>query len=152
NWAPYATAFDGSAGGQTGFYNLMLHNNDLLHAVTWWEGSCAFRDQMRKQAMDTATAIDAADKNYRYYIGSGSRHTMYGSDKVYNDTTGGVPTIVDWLDAMLASKPGAPSPAWTNVEANPENIVLAGDPVPNPLAAPFEQSGADVVINCPATP
>ena len=152
NWAHYATAFDGGAGGQTGFYNLMLHNNDVAGAITWWEGSCAFRDQMRKQAIDTAAAIDAADKNYRYYIGSGSRHTMYGSDKVYNDTTGGVPTIVAWLDAMLASKPGAPSPAWTNVEANPENLVLAGDPVPNPLTPPFEQSGPDVVINCPVAP
>jgi hypothetical protein len=152
NWAHYSTAFDGSTGGQTGFYNLMLNDNNVLGAVSWWEGSCAFRDQMRLQAIATAATIDAADKNYRYYIGSGSRHTMYGSDKVYDDTTGGVPTIVDWIDAMRASNPGAPSPAWTNVEANPQNLLLSGDPKPNPLVAPFEQSGPDVIINCPAAP
>ena len=27
-WAHYATAFDGGTGGQTGFYNIMLNNND----------------------------------------------------------------------------------------------------------------------------
>ena len=151
-WAHYATAFDGGSGGQTGFYNIMLNGNDPLQALTWWNGSCAFRNQMRAQAVATAAAVDAQDGNYRYYIGSGSRHTMWGSNKVYGDTTGGVPTLVDWLDAMLASTPGSPAPGWSNVEANPYNIVLPGDPVPSPLAPPFEQSGSDVVIDCPAAP
>jgi len=152
NWAHYATAFDGGSGGQTGFYNLMLHDNDATHALTWWEGSCAFRDQMRLQAIQTAAAVDQQDGNYRYYIGSGSRHTMWGSNKVYADTTGGVPPIVDWVNGMLASEPGAPDAAWTNVEANPENLLLSGDPRPSPLVAPFEQSGPDVIVDCPAPP
>jgi hypothetical protein len=152
NWAHYATAFDGGSGGQTGFYNLMLNNNDVLHAVTWWEGSCAFNSVMRSQAIATAAAIDGTTKNYRYYIGSGSRHTMWGSDKVYGDTTGGVPTLVDWVNAMLASEPGSPAGGWTNVEANPENVLLPGDPRPSPLVAPFVMSGSDVVVDCPSGP
>jgi hypothetical protein len=150
SWAHYTAAFDGGTGGQTGFYNLMLNGNDPLAALTWWEGSCAFRNQMRAQAIETAAAVDQQDGNYRYYIGSGSRHTMWGSNKVYVDVTGGVPTIVDWVSAMLASRPGAPDPGWTNVEASPYNIVLPGDPRPSPLVPPFVQVGADVLIDCPA--
>jgi hypothetical protein len=151
NWAHYTTAFDGDAGGQTGFYNIMLNDNDVASALTWWEGSCAFRDQMQAQAVATAATIDAQNGNYRYYIGSGSRHTMWGSNKVYTDITGGVPTIVDWINAMLASAPGAPAASWSNVEANPYNIVLPGDPRPVPtLQPPFEQVGPDVLVNCPA--
>jgi hypothetical protein len=148
NWAHYATAFDGGSGGQTGFYNLMLHNNDVAHALTWWEGSCAFNAAMTSQAIDTAAVVDATTGNYRYYIGSGSRHTMYGSNKVYTDTTGGVPTLVDWVNAMIGSQPGAPAPGWVNVEADPFNVLLPGDPRPSPLQPPFEQSGNDVIVNC----
>ena len=152
NWAHYATAFDGGSGGQTGFYNLMLHGNDPLAALTWWEGSCAFRDAMRSQAVATAATVDAATGNYRYFIGSGSRHTMWGSNKVYTDMLGGVPTLAEWVSAMLASGPGSPSPGWVNVEANPYNVLLPGDTRPNPLAAPFEMSGDDVVVDCSAAP
>jgi hypothetical protein len=150
DWAHYTTAFDGGTGGQTGFYNIMLNGNDPVAALTWWEGSCAFRDAMQAQAVETAAAVDAQDGNYRYYIGSGSRHTMWGANKVYTSTLGGVPTIVDWISAMLASGPGAPDPGWTNVEANPYNVLLPGDVRPNPLQPPFVQSGGDVVVDCSA--
>jgi hypothetical protein len=144
NWANYTTAFDGGSGGQTGFYNVMLNGNDPLAALSWWNGSCAFNTVMRQQAADTFAAVTAANDNYRYYIGTGSRHTMWGSDKVYTDITGSVPTIVDWIDAMLTSGPG-----WTNVEASPFNVLLSGDPKPSTIPTPpFEQSGADVVVNC----
>lgn len=144
-WAHYTTAFDGGAGGQTGFYNVMLNNNNPFAALTWWEGSCAFNQVMRQQAYETAAAVP---DNYRYYIGTGSRHTMWGSDKVYTDTTGGVPTIVSWVNAMLAG-----SPSWVNVEASPENVLLAGDPQPPVIPTPpFEQSGSDIVVNCPSSP
>jgi hypothetical protein len=173
NWAHYTTAFDGGAGGQTGFYNLMLNDNNPIAALSWWEGSCAFNSVMKQQAADTYAAVSAADDNYRYYIGTGSRHTMFGSDKVYTDTTGGVPTIVDWVNAMLASEPGDPDPGWVNVEASPFNVLLAtcqggtnagaacdddsecdsGDcekdvqpaTIPTP---PFEMSGSDIVVVC----
>ena len=148
-WAHYTTAFDGGSGGQTGFYNLMLNDNDPVTALTWWDGSCQFNQQMRLQAQETAAAVP---ENYRYYVGTGSRHTMWGSNKVYDDTTGGVPAIVDWLGAMLASGNGTADPGWTNTECTNCGLLLAGDPRPNPLQAPFMQSGPDVVIDCPGTP
>jgi hypothetical protein len=104
---------------------------------------------LRLQAQDTAAAVP---DNYRYYVGTGSRHTMWGANKVYDDTTGGVPTVVDWLSAMLASGNGLADPAWTNVECTNCGLLLPGDPRPNPLVAPFMQSGPDVVIDCPGTP
>jgi hypothetical protein len=140
-WAHYTTAFDGGTGGQTGFYNLMLNNNVPAFAAVWWTGSCAFTEQMRTQALETAAAVP---DNYRYYIGTGSRHTMWGSNKVYTDTTGGVPTLVDWVNAMLDG-----SPAWENVECTNCGLTLPGDPRPNPLESPFEQVGDDVIIDCP---
>jgi len=77
---------------------------------------------------------------------------MWGSNQVYTDTLGGVPTLAAWVSAMLASAPDSPAPGWVNVEANPYNVLLAGDTRPNPLAAPFEMSGDDVVVNCSAAP
>ena len=143
-WAHYTTAFDGGTGGQTGFYNIMLNNNNPIAALTWWNGSCAFNKAMRAQAIATAAAVPT---NYRYYIGTGSRHTMFGSNKVYTDTTGGVPTIVDWINAMLGG-----TPAWTNVECTNCGLTLPGDPAPNPLQPPFELRGSDIFVNCPGTP
>jgi hypothetical protein len=146
-WAHYTSAFDGGTGGQTGFYNVMLNNNDPLAALTWWNGSCQFNGVMRQQAIDTAAAVPS---NYRYYIGTGSRHTMWGSDKVYSDTTGGVPTIVDWVNSMLNSHPPMMvDPNWSNVECTNCGLLLAGDPRPSPLAPPFMASGPDVVVTCP---
>lgn len=145
NWAHYTTAFDGGSGGQTGFYNVMLNGSDPLAGLVWWQGSCAFNAQMRQQAFDTYTAVSAAHDNYRYYIGTGSRHTGWGANKVYTDTTGGVPILVDWITAMLDSGPG-----WVNVEASPFNVLLPGDPQPPSLPTPpFEQNGLDIVVNCP---
>ncbi len=151
NWAHLTTAFDGGTGGQTGFYNIMLNDNDALAALTWWEGSCEFNSTMRQQAFDS---VPLTPGNYRYYIGTGSRHGVWGNDKVYTDTTGGVPKIVDWVDAMLNSGPGAPDLDWINIEASPSNVLLPGDVRPSPLQAPFELSdpndpGGDVVVNCP---
>ena len=140
-WAQYSAAYDGGFGGQTSFYNIMLNDNDPIAAVTWWNASCAFNTQMVAQALATAAAVPS---NYRYYIGTGSRHTMWGSDKVYTDTTGGVPTLVDWLNAMLAG-----TPAWTNVECTNCGPLLPGDPAPRPLRAPFSMIGSDIVVTCP---
>ena len=145
-WAHYTTAFDGGFGGQTGFYNVMLNGNDPIAALSWWNGSCAFNAQMRQQALDTAAAVPS---NYRYYIGTGSRHGMWGNNKVYSDTTGGVPTIVDWVTATLNSSPPMADAGWTNVECTNCGLLLAGDPRPDPLAPPFQQVGPDVVVTCP---
>ena len=145
DWAHYTTAFDGGIGGQTGFYNIMLNNNSPIAALRWWDASCAFTAAMRAQALATAAAVPG---NYRYYIGTGSRHTMWGANKVYDDTTGGVPTVVDWVNAMLANVPDASDEAWTNVECENCGLLLPGDPQPSPLEAPFQPQGDDVVVVC----
>jgi hypothetical protein len=148
-WAHYATAFDGGTGGQTGFYNVMLNGNDPIAAVSWWNGSCAFNAQMRLQAQDTYTTLSGAGhhNNYRYYIGTGSRHTMWGSNKVYTDTTGGVPLLLDWVNGMLDG-----TPAWVNVEATNEGLLLPGDVRPGTIPTPpFYQSGPNVVVDCSVT-
>jgi hypothetical protein len=146
-WAHYVTAFDGGRGTLTGFYNFMLHDEDVLAAINWWGGSCAFNANMRAQTLATAAAVPS---NYRYYIGTGTRHTMWGRDKVYTDTTGGVPLVVDWIVGMLDD-----TPAWTNVECTNCGLLLPGDPHPDlsiypydPPTQPFEQQGSDVVVNC----
>jgi len=63
-------------------------------------------------------------------------------------TRGNVPTVVDWIEAMLASGPGGRDAAWENVLCEDCGLTLDGDPMPNPLEAPFEQQGEDVVIVC----
>ena len=170
NWAHYTAAFDGGSGGQTGFYNVMLHNNDPGFALNWWKASCAWNGVMRQQAADTYAEVAAANDNYRYYIATGSRHTMWGTDRVYTDTTGDVPVLVDWINDMRTGGPG-----WVNVQADPYNVLFPGtciggdtpgapcgcdcpgggtcsgaDVRPCPLKAPFELSGDDTIVNCPS--
>jgi hypothetical protein len=140
-WGHYSSSYDGGTGGQTGFYNVMLNPDNPFNWLNWWNASCAWNGLMVEQAHATALAVP---NNYRYYIGTGSRHTMYGSDKVYTDTTGGVPTIASWLTSMLARDGG-----WTNVECSSDcGKLLPGDPAPSPLAPPFGLSGSDTVITC----
>lgn len=145
NWSHYATLYDGGQGGQTGFYNIMLNDGNPLAGLTWWDASCQFGENALQQSLEIAETVP---DNYRYYFGTGSRHTMWGNDKVYDDTTGGVPTIVDWVNGMLASGPGGRDPAWENVLCENCGLLLEGDPRPNPLEEPFEQQGEDVVIVC----
>jgi hypothetical protein len=146
NWAHYTAAFDGTDGGQSAYYNIMLNGNHPAFALLWWEASCAFNEKMRQQSLDIA---QAAASNYRYYIGTGSEHTMWYKNKVYTDTTGGVPTVVDWVNAMIDNDPNG----WVNVEASPSNVLLPDDPKPSPLEDPFEESdpndpNAPIIVNC----
>jgi hypothetical protein len=174
NWSNYTTAFDGGTGGQTGFYHIML--NPYFPPVwgQWWNASCEFNRLMREQAFDTYDTAALENDNYRYYIGTGSRHTGFGNPRVYDDTTGGVPPLVDWVNAMIDD-----DPSWTNVEASPYNVLFPGecsaesatpgarcnvdsdcvggscvgdDVKPVPLQPPFELVGsgpnADVVVSC----
>jgi hypothetical protein len=143
-WAHYSTAYDGSTGGQTGFYNVMAQSL-ILNWPKWWESSCAWNQLMVDQASTTAAAVALENDNYRYYIGTGSRHTMWGSDKVYDNTTGGVPTIVDWINAMLTGSTG-----WVNVEASPFNVLLSGDPQPSGTCSPNGTCSNNNTISCSA--
>lgn len=145
NWAHYATMHDGGQGGQTSFYNIMLNDGNPLAAAVWWDASCAFGDTALAQSEQI---FDADPSNYRYYFGTGSRHTMWGADKVYDDITGSVPTIVDWIKAMLTSGPDARNVNWQNVLCDNCGLLLDGDPRPDPLQTPFQQQGDDVVIVC----
>jgi hypothetical protein len=144
-WAHYSTMFDGGTGGQTGFFNIMLNNDNPLAWPTWWAASCQFGETALAQSLDI---YDTVPSNYRYYFGTGSRHTMWGSDKVYDDVTGNVPPIVSWIDGMLLSGPGVSHPAWVNVLCEDCGLLLDGDPRPDPLAPPFEADGDDVRIVC----
>jgi len=145
NWAHYSTMFDGGNGGQTGFYNIMLNPGNVLAWPDWWNASCQFGATALQQSEDIYLEVP---DNYRYYFGTGSLHTMFGSDKVYDDITGGVPTIVDWVDAMLASGADGRDENWDNVLCEDCGLLLEGDPAPEPLQAPFELRGEDTVIVC----
>jgi hypothetical protein len=144
-WAHYSSSYDGGTGGQTGFYNVMSNLNNLGEWGNWWHKSCEWNSVMVAQAQATAAEVT---NNYRYYIGTGSRHTMYGSNKVYTDTTGNVPLIVDWVNAMRDR-----TNAWTNVQCDSPascGTLLPGDPQPGSLPdPPFSQSGPDVIVTCP---
>ena len=160
-FAQYTSAWDGGGGSQTFFYNVML--NGILDFGSWWHSSCAWNTQMRAYGI---AALGEAPANYRYYIGPGSRHTIYGSNRVYTETHGGVPTFVDWLDNMRND-----TNPWTTVECTdcsllgscagganagascqhdsecPASTCSPIDTRPSPLAPPFELG--DGLVNCP---
>jgi len=156
-WANYSTAYDGSTGGQTGFYRIMVFDGDVLApgALSWWLSSCDWGPIMRQQAEDVEAAVAAGPNNYRYYIGTGSRHTMYGSDKVYDPVEGTIggesQTVVDWINDMIAYDPTAPATPWDNVTCTDCGLVLTGDPAPGAIpTAPFFASGpTGTEIICP---
>ncbi|PYR20153.1 MAG: hypothetical protein DMF98_23955 [Acidobacteria bacterium] len=100
----YTTAYDGGGGSQTFFYNVMV--NGIPDAGSWWHSTCEWNREMLQHSTD---AVSGAS-NYRYYIGPGSRHTIWGSNRVYAETHGPVETFVDWLNDMLGG-----SPTWSNV-------------------------------------
>ena len=138
-FATYTSAYDGGQGGQGGFYNVMLTGSPL-GAQVWWEASCPWNAVMREQNFEISARTPG---NFRSYVGTGSRHTMWGSAKVYDDTTGGVPTLVSWVRGMLDG-----TPEWTDVQCQDCGVTLPGDPKPPDLpTAPFDENGN---IVCPA--
>jgi len=170
-FASYNTAYDGTGGGQSAFYNVMKNTSNPLVWGQWWNETCEFNACMREFVADTASRAP----NFRYYTAAGSRHTVFGSDKLYEDTTGGNPRLVDWLIAMVNDDPIN----WVNTECGdgiaPDGVgpgcdlvstCQAGtseglpctvdadcpggscesDPEPNPLAGPYVGGG---VVSCP---
>ncbi|MFQ5479428.1 MAG: pectin acetylesterase-family hydrolase [Candidatus Binatia bacterium] len=159
-FAHYTTAYDGGFGGQSSFYQIMLNPDNVLAWTSWWAPTCEWNSLMRQIGFD----VSAAAPNYRYYIGAGNRHTAWGSDKVYTDTSGAVPTLVDWVNDMLVGAPG-----WVNVECSDCSLIATcqggtnaglscaddldcpsgsceADEEPSPLAAPYVGGG---VVSCP---
>jgi hypothetical protein len=168
HFASYQSAYDGSGGGQSAFFNVMRNPGDVLQWPKWWQNTCDWNACMR-QFVET---IDANTSNFRYFTGAGSAHTGFGFDKIYEDTTGGMPKLVDWINDMRAG-----APAWTSQHCGGTGVGAgcdlvdtcqgggnAGlpctsdvdcpggscyfDPTPNPLAAPYEPGG---IVNCPVS-
>ena len=118
----FTAAYDGLS-GQVQFYQAMNNPTDVLAWLDWWVPTCEVNTGLTNILHGTSN--DAS--NFRYYIGAGSRHTAYGSDKVYADTSGGVGiTVVDWLNDQLY----ADDAQWSNIECvdcNPIATCQGGD-------------------------
>jgi hypothetical protein len=116
--AQYTTAWDFD---QTFFYNVMINtNNPALWAnfVPVW---CAWHAQMLSLVQEAAAA-----PNYRYYIGTGTPHTILGTDRVYTEVSAGV-AFLDWLGALVGNQGGTNghgATPWENVQC-----VDCGDPL-----------------------
>ncbi|MDH3686222.1 MAG: pectinacetylesterase family protein [Myxococcales bacterium] len=139
----YTSAYDGGSGGQTGFYNIMLNEGNPVAGAVWWNASCAWNVEM--QALN-AIAVDRAP-NYRFYVGPGSSHTMWGRPRVYEEVEVGQPRIVDWVTAMVDGTAG-----WVNTECVDCGITfdfMNGDNDPLPPALPTEPFDATGTIVCP---
>jgi hypothetical protein len=167
-FASYQTAYDGSGGGQSAFFNVMRNPSDVLQWPLWWQNTCDWNACMRQFVEN----IDDNTSNFRFFTGAGSAHTGFGFDKIYDDTTGGMPTFVDWINDMRADAPGWTSqhcggtgvgagcdlvdtcqggtneglPCTSDVDCPGGSCYL--DPRPSPLQAPYEPGG---VVNCPVS-
>jgi hypothetical protein len=96
---------------------------------------------MRAQNFETA----ARASNYHYYVGPGFQHTTFGDPKVYDATTGNVPTFVSWVEALLAG-----SPDWVDVVCEDCGQRVDTDPsVPPGAPPPFDVDGS-IVCDPPA--
>jgi len=93
--AQYTTAWDWN---QSFFYNVMINISDPNEWINFLPVWCDWHEQMIEKAYSTAEA-----SNYRFYIASGTDHTIMADDKFYEEDSAGVP-FVDWLRAMLANK------------------------------------------------
>ncbi len=157
----YTSAYDGGSGSQTFFYNVMV--NGLGDANNWWHSSCSWNTQM---LANDADAFAGAPTNYRSYVGPGSRHTIYGSNRVYTETHGVPQTLVSWIADMRSggawsnvlcsdcsllgvcdgSSPSPGASCQHNAECSP-GLCTPVDARPSPLQHPFELG--DGLVNCP---
>jgi hypothetical protein len=139
-WNRFGTHTSAHDETQSGFYNIMKLGTPV-GSLVWYNATCEWNEIMRVQNFETV----ARAANYRYYIGPGFRHTMFGHPKVYDETTGNVPTIVSWVEAMLAG-----SPDWVNVESENPGQRVASDPgLPDGPPPPFDIDG-NIVCDLPA--
>jgi hypothetical protein len=127
DFVQYTTSYDQT---QSLFYNLMVRGDADL---AWWLSACDWNSKM------VANLTAVAGPNYRYYIGAGDTHTVWGNNKVYTDTMGGVPRLVDWVNAML----NGDTANWTNAQCTNCNLE-PGDS--NPHQPPFAADGS---VTCP---
>ncbi len=137
-FAHYTSAYDGGNGGQTSFFHVMKEGNNVTEWPKWWEHQCEWTDCMR----EVVTDISSRAPNFRHYVSAGSRHTMYGSDKVYNDATGPVPiTIRDWIEAMIDDDVG-----WVDVDCSSGGDC---DPIDTCQGGPNKGLPCTIDADCP---
>ncbi len=118
-FANYDSSYDGGSGSQTNFFQVMRHpspptTNILDYWGSYWESACEWNACMR----DFKQEISVRAPNYRLFTGAGSRHTIFGSDKIYAETksrtaAGAGVTFASWVSSMIADGPG-----WVNVDCN----------------------------------
>lgn len=120
-FANYDSSYDSGSGSQSNFFQVMRNLPNLTEWGSWWKSSCQFNRCMRDFKQSNYTKAQAVNQNYRYFTGAGSRHTMFGSDKVYvetkstrSDNDAGM-TIAEWVRAMLDFSTDSD---WVNVDCN----------------------------------
>jgi hypothetical protein len=113
----YTAAWDGGPGSQIFFYNVMV--NGIGDNGNWWHSACPWNTLMQQYTQDAETG--ATTGNYRSYVGPGSRHTIYGSNRVYTETHGVPQTFVSWLNDMRSGGP------WTSVLCSDCSLLGACD-------------------------
>lgn len=121
-FAQYQSAYDGTSGGQSGFFNIMANlpppATVIAEWTNWWNLTCEWNACMR--LFNQTIQDEILGDNYRYYIGAGSRHTIWGSDKIYKDTAGGVPTFLSWVNEMFDH---SDTVGWDSVECTDCNNI-----------------------------
>lgn len=115
----YDSSYDGGGGSQTQFFQVMRfptppNDNILNRWGNYWEPACTWNACMREFKADNASR----SSKYHYFTGAGSRHTIFGSDKIFTETKSrkadGTPvTFVEWVQAMIDD-----SPDWVDVDCN----------------------------------
>ena len=96
NIAMYTTAYDGPS-GQTQFYRAMMGGSPAGWS-DWAAYTCTVNAGMHTYLDAMGVGVD----NFNYYMGAGSRHTGFGADKLYVDTSGDMPIMVDWLNDLMS--------------------------------------------------
>jgi hypothetical protein len=119
-FANYDASYDGGSGSQCQFFQVM--NNPTTSTFVaewpkWWDQACDWGACMREFKAENSTRAP----NYKYFTGAGTRHTMFGSDKVYTETkstneAGDGVTIAAWVQAMVDDTAG-----FENVDCNNTN-------------------------------
>lgn len=118
-FANYDSSYDGGGGSQCNFFQVMRWPSPPIENIAakwgnWWESACEWNACMREFKEEIGTR----QSNYKGFTGAGTRHTIFGSDKVYTETksttAGGTGvTFVDWVTAMIDN-----TPAWVDVSCN----------------------------------
>jgi predicted GIY-YIG superfamily endonuclease len=100
-FAQYTTAHDSV---QVYFYNLMLHIDRAIYDPEIWEQiNPSVSERWHSTMLEHTRYVAEKASNYSYYIGSGADHTIMGFDKLYLESSAGVPFLT-WLQDLLEGR------------------------------------------------